>query len=175
MDRAVFLDRDGVINCVVFRNGKPASPRSLAEFQLESDIERPLEHLRASGFRLFVVTNQPDIARGFLNLQTLEQFHRAVMDRFPIEDICVCPHDDRDCCQCRKPKPGTLTMLAEREGIELSQSFVIGDSWRDVQAARAVGCVAILLDRFYNRSDDADYRVSSLGHAAQLILEGLTR
>lgn len=175
MDRAVFLDRDGVINSVVLRDGKPASPRSLAEFRIEPDIGLPLERLRRSGFRLFAVTNQPDIARGFLDLQTLEQFNRQVMAGLPIEEVCVCPHDDRDCCPCRKPKPGMLMRLAGREGIELAKSFVIGDSWRDAQAARAAGCVAIILDRLYNRNDDTDYRVSDLGQAAQLILEILTR
>jgi len=175
MDRAVFLDRDGVINAVVLRDGKPASPRSLAEFQIESDLGPPLARLRDAGLRLFVVTNQPDIARGFLSFEVLEQIHRQLTDRLPIEAVCVCPHDDRDGCQCRKPKPGMLTRLAERERIELSRSFVIGDSWRDMRAARAAGCVAILLDRAYNRSDDADYRLSGVAAAVDLILENLTR
>lgn len=135
----------------------------------------PLECLRASGLRLFVVTNQPDIARGLLEPQTLAQINQQVIARLPIEAIEVCPHDDRDDCRCRKPRPGMLTKLAVRAGVELGNSFVIGDSWRDVQAARAAGCVAILLDRPYNRDDDPDYRVSSLGEAAQLILETLTR
>ncbi|MBV8772133.1 MAG: HAD-IIIA family hydrolase [Deltaproteobacteria bacterium] len=175
MDRAVFVDRDGVINSVVLRDRQPASPRSLAEFRIEPGIAEPLEQLRASGFRLFAVTNQPDIARGFLDFQTLGQFHRQVIARLPIEAIEVCPHDDRDCCQCRKPKPGMLMTLARREGVELAQSFVIGDSWRDVQAARAAGCVAIMLDRLYNRNDDTDYRVTGLGQAAALILDTLRR
>jgi len=175
LNRAVFLDRDGVINPVVFRNGKPASPRSLDEFQLESDIVAPLERLSASGLRLFVVTNQPDMARGLLAPQTLAQINQQVIARLPIEAIEICPHDDRDDCQCRKPRPGMLTTLAARSGVELSNSFMIGDSRRDVEAARAAGCVAILLDRFYNRDADADFRVSNLGGAAQLILETLTR
>ena len=164
-----------MINSVVFRDGKPTSPRSLAEFRLEPDIGRPLERLRACGFRLFAVTNQPDIARGFLDLQTLEQFHRQLMAQLPIEEVCVCPHDDRDCCRCRKPKPGMLITVAARADIDLVRSFVIGDSWRDAQAARAAGCVAITLDRPYNRNDETDHRVSGLGQAAQLILETLTR
>jgi D-glycero-D-manno-heptose 1,7-bisphosphate phosphatase len=164
-----------VINSVVFRDGKPASPRSLAEFRLEPEIGPPLQRLRAAGLRLFAVTNQPDIARGLLDLQTLDEFHRRLLHRLPIEEVSVCPHDDRDRCHCRKPKPGMLMTIAAWAGIELAQSFVIGDSWRDARAARAAGCVAITLDRSYNHNADADYRVPSLGHAAQLILETLLR
>jgi len=171
LKRAIFLDRDGVINSVVFRAGKPASPRTLEEFQLEPGIEKPLCRLRAASFALFVVTNQPDIARGLLRPEVLAQFHRQVLDRLPIEAIEVCPHDDADACLCRKPKPGMLTALATRTGAVLQHSFMIGDSWRDVQTARAAGCISITLDRAYNRTDNADWRVADLAEAARLILE----
>jgi len=170
LKRAVFLDRDGVINTVVLRAGKPASPRTLEEFQLEPEIEKPLRELRAANLALLVVTNQPDIARGRLRPEVLAQFHRQVLDHLPIEAIEVCPHDDADGCLCRKPKPGMLTALAARRGVELRHSFMIGDSWRDMQTARAAGCAAIILDRAYNRADDADWRVASLAEAARLIL-----
>ena len=160
---------------MIFRRGKPASPRSLSEFQLEPDIDAPLQRLQAVGLRLFVITNQPDIARGLLDTQMLNRINRQVMTRLPIEAIEVCPHEDRNDCRCRKPKPGMLTTVANRAGIELGESFVIGDSWRDMQAARAAGCAAIILDRAYNRNDDADYRVANLGEAARLILGTLTR
>jgi D-glycero-D-manno-heptose 1,7-bisphosphate phosphatase len=171
--RGVFLDRDGVINSAIFRDGKPASPRLLNEFQLEPDIEPPLERLKAAGLRLFVITNQPDISRGLMDSQALHCMNQTVMSRLHVEAIEVCPHDDRDECCCRKPKPGMLIRLAERAGIELSASFVIGDSWRDTQAARAAGCVSIILDRSYNRNDAADYRLATLSEAAQMILETL--
>jgi D-glycero-D-manno-heptose 1,7-bisphosphate phosphatase len=170
LQRAVFLDRDGVINSVIFREGKPASPRLLSEFQFEYGIERPLERLKMAGLRLFVITNQPDIARGLIDRQTLNIINQQVMSRLSVEAIEVCPHDDRDDCRCRKPRPGMLIAIADRMGIELTESFVVGDSWRDVQAARAAGCAAIILDRSYNRNDDADFRVTTLGEAAQLIL-----
>jgi D-glycero-D-manno-heptose 1,7-bisphosphate phosphatase len=172
--RAIFLDRDGVINSVIFRNGKPASPRHLSEFHFECGIERPLERLKTAGLRLFAITNQPDIARGLMDPQALNCMNQAVMDRLSVEAIEVCPHDDRDGCRCRKPKPGMLIALADRAGIDLGESFVIGDSWRDTQAARAAGCTGILLDRSYNCDDAADYRVATLSEAAELILGTLT-
>jgi D-glycero-D-manno-heptose 1,7-bisphosphate phosphatase len=171
MERAVFLDRDGVINSVVMRSGKPGSPRLLSEFQIEPGVRAPLERLRDAGFRLFVVTNQPDIARGFLNPQTLERMNQQVITELPIEAVVVCPHDDRDECGCRKPRPGLLDRLAANEQFELGRSFMVGDTWRDVRAARAAGCIAIILDRNYNREDNADYRVGNLAEAAQLIIE----
>jgi D-glycero-D-manno-heptose 1,7-bisphosphate phosphatase len=168
--RAVFLDRDGVINSVIFRNGKPASPRLLSEFHFECGIEQPLECLKKAGLRLFVITNQPDIARGLMDLQTLNCMNHAVKSRLNVEAIEVCPHDDRDGCRCRKPKPGMLITLADRAEVELADSFVIGDSWRDLQAAHTAGCAGIILDRSYNRDAAADYRVADLSEAAQLIL-----
>lgn len=171
MGRAVFLDRDGVLNSVVFRNGKPASPRQLAEFRIERGIEPSLESLKMAGFRLFAVTNQPDIARGLLDPQALKLMHQQLLERLPIEAMETCFHDDRDGCLCRKPKPGMLVALASRASIELTESFMIGDSWRDMQAARAAGCTAIILDRSYNRNDDSDYRVASIHEATQLILD----
>jgi D-glycero-D-manno-heptose 1,7-bisphosphate phosphatase len=172
--RAVFLDRDGVINSVIFRDGKPASPRLLSEFHFERGIERPLQRLKIAGLRLFVITNQPDIARGLMDSQVLDCMNQVLMDRLSVEAIEVCPHDDRDDCRCRKPKPGMLLTIANRAGIDLAESFVVGDSWRDVQAARAAGCAGIILERSYNCDDDADYRVVTLSDAAQLILGTLT-
>ena len=159
---------------MILRNGKPASPRLLSEFHFERDIERPLECLKMAGLRLFVITNQPDIARGLMDSDVLGCMNQAVMDRLSVEAIEVCPHDDRDDCLCRKPKPGMLITIANRAGIDLAGSFVIGDSWRDAQAARAAGCAGIILDRSYNCDDDADYRVVTLSDAAQLILGTLT-
>lgn len=155
---------------MIFRNGKPASPRLLSEFHFECGVERPLECLKMAGLRLFVITNQPDIARGLMDPQTLNRMNQAVMSRLNVEAIEVCPHDDGDDCRCRKPKPGMLITIAGRAGIELNDSFVIGDSWRDQQAARAAGCAGIILDRSYNCDDAADYRVATLSEAAQLIL-----
>ena len=159
---------------MVFRDGKPCSPRVMSEFRLEFGIGEPLNRLKAAGLRLFVITNQPDIARRLMDLPTLNCMNQTVMSQLAIEAIEVCPHDDRDDCCCRKPKPGMLITLAGRASIELTRSFVIGDSWRDAQTARAAGCAGIILDRAYNRNDGADYRVATLSDAAQLILETVT-
>ncbi len=149
--RAVFLDRDGVINEVVFREGRPASPRSLEEFHLVEGAAAALKRLQAAGYRLFVVSNQPDVARGLLNQTVLEEMGKRVRAALPVERVLTCIHDDHAGCLCRKPQPGMLHDVALREGIALSRSFLIGDSWKDVEASRAAGCTSILLQRPYNR------------------------
>jgi len=167
---AVFLDRDGVINEVVFRDGKPESPRTLEEFRFVQGVAELLEKLRDSGYRLFVVSNQPDVARGLVPLSLLKQMTSLIMSSLPVERVLTCVHDDRDGCECRKPKPGMLLQVALSDGIDLSESFIIGDSWRDVQAARNAGCMSILLRKAYNDGVEAPYLAGSLAEAVDLIV-----
>ncbi len=168
--RAVFFDRDGVLNEVVFRDNRPGSPRSLDEFRLYQNLGDPLARLSGAGFKLFVVTNQPDVTRHLLSDQTLLACNRMIQGAFPIQRIKVCIHDDNDGCTCRKPRPGMLIELASTEQIDLSSSYVVGDTWKDSLAARAAGCISVILDRTYNGGDPADFRVPDVAAAADLIL-----
>lgn len=170
--KTVFLDRDGVINKVLFRDGKPTSPSCLAEFEIEAGVEEAIKRLRSGGYKLFVVTNQPDVARGRLPVEELEMISRKLMATLDIDGLKVCPHDDRDECSCRKPRPGMLLELARENDLALAESYMIGDTWKDTMAARAAGCRSITLDRAYNREDAADRRVRNLRDAVELILEG---
>lgn len=170
--RAVFLDRDGVINEVVFRHGKPASPRTMEEFRFVEGIAAALQRLVHMSFRLFVISNQPDIARGFLAPAVLDAMTERIMTCLPIERVLTCTHDDRDGCACRKPRAGMLHTLASSEGLDLSRSFIVGDSWKDVQAGTTAGCTTILLRRDYNEGVTADYRLANMMEAANLISGG---
>ncbi|MDE1174025.1 MAG: HAD family hydrolase [Parvibaculaceae bacterium] len=169
---AVFLDRDGVINAVVMRDGKVASPRLLSEFMLEPGVEEALAELRQAGFLLFVVTNQPDIRRGLMSPQVLDAIHARLRDLLPVDDIAFCPHDNADECECRKPKPGMLLDLAKRWNVDLARSFMIGDQDRDIECGRRAGCITILLGKSYNSGSEAkaDYLVSGITAAAGVIL-----
>ena len=112
MNKAVFLDRDGVINNVIFRNGntlKPIAPWSMKEFRLIPGIEKPLFDLSKSGFKLFIVTNQPDIAKGVISQTFVEKVNKNILRDLPIDEIKVCPHVDLNGCDCRKPKSGMIT------------------------------------------------------------------
>ncbi len=172
MNRAVFLDRDGVINEVIVREGLPASPRSLEEFTLFQDLSAPLQRLADAGFLLFVVSNQPDVARGLLNAETLGRMGDRIRATLPIDGVYVCPHDDGDRCECRKPKPGLIHTIAQQQHITLAASYFIGDTWKDVEAGRSAGCRTILLRRPYNDGTDADHVVSNMVEATEMVLSG---
>lgn len=169
MNRAIFLDRDGVINRVILKDGKPFSPRAMEEFVFCEGIKEFLTESRKAGFLNIVFTNQPDIARGLVDSNAVEKMHDFVKQHLPVDDVLLCLHDDADNCRCRKPKPGMLTGAAEKWNIDLNASFVIGDQWKDVEAGKKAGCITILLDCFYNKNVECDYRLSGLRSALNII------
>lgn len=173
---AVFLDRDGVLNRVRIRGGRPFGPMSLAAFALYDGVEEAVRRLKAAGFKLVVATNQPEIRRGRLKPDVLEAMHAQLRERLPLDAIYVCPHDDADGCLCRKPKPGMLKAAAEALGIDLARSIMVGDRWRDVEAGRAAGCGTYLIDRGYREEVAArpDHVVADLVEAVDHILSRST-
>lgn len=166
------MDRDGVLNRVVVRGGRPGSPRSLAEFALVEDAAVALHSLRRAGYLLIVATNQPEVARGLQDTALVEEMHRRLRAALPLDDIWVCYHDRRHRCGCRKPEPGLLLGAAEKWGIDLSRSYMIGDRGKDLAAGRRAGCGTILVSCPYNRGDEshADYCAASLSDASAWIL-----
>jgi D-glycero-D-manno-heptose 1,7-bisphosphate phosphatase len=169
---AVFLDRDGVINRAFVRDGIPHPPASLAELEILPSVPQALRALRSHGFRLVVVTNQPDVARAVSSRAAVERIHRRLSGELPLDAILTCFHDGEDACECRKPKPGMLLQAARALAIDLPQSFMVGDRWRDVEAGRRAGCRTFFVDRGYDDDPDGacDFRVSSLPEAADIIL-----
>ena len=147
--RAVFLDRDGVINRAPLRDGLPHPPERLEELRVLPGVRRALERLRQAGFLLIVVTIQPDVARGSQQRDTVEAINRALCARLPLDDLRVCYHDDVDGCDCRKPQPGLLLEAARDWGIDLAASYMVGDRWKDIEAGRRAGCRTVLIDRHY--------------------------
>jgi D-glycero-D-manno-heptose 1,7-bisphosphate phosphatase len=171
--RAVFLDRDGVLNRAIVRDGKPYPPASLAELEIVEDAAISLGLLKNLGFLLLVVTNQPDVARGTQTLEAIHEMHEAMRQTLPLDDFLICPHDDRDSCRCRKPLPGLLLEAQTRYGIDLAGSFLVGDRWRDIDAGRAAGCRTVLLDYNYRErgpSHPPDARAGSLRDAVDWIV-----
>ena len=172
--KAVFFDRDGVLNEAVVRDGKPYPPGSLLEMRVFPDAAAALQLLKDHGFLLIVVTNQPDVGRGTQSRETVEEMHRAMRTVLPLDDIRVCYHSGSEGCQCRKPLPGLLLQAAEDRGISLAESFLIGDRWRDIDAGHAAGCKTILIDYGYAEQQPAappEARVPSLGDAVRWVLK----
>jgi D-glycero-D-manno-heptose 1,7-bisphosphate phosphatase len=166
----VFLDRDGVLNNAIVVDGKPYAPASVDEMEVLPDVRPALGRLRLAGYRLIVVTNQPDVARGDQSREVVEAINAALFARLPLDEIRVCYHDDRDRCQCRKPHPG---LLLQEPWHDLERSVIVGDRWRDIEAGRRAGLrAAVFIDRGYREAllAEPDVRVSSFGEAAEWIL-----
>lgn len=175
--RAVFLDRDGVLNEAVIRDNKPYSPENAESMRIPADTADALGRLKEHGYFLVVVTNQPDVARGRQTREAVEQMHRRLRSELPLDDVLTCYHDDADDCECRKPLPGLIKRAEQLHGIDLRRSYMIGDRWRDVDAGANAGCKTILIDRGYAERAPAsapDVRVGSLSDAVDWILKTTT-
>lgn len=172
MRRAVFLDRDGVINRAMVQNGRPYPPLGLDELEILPGVPEAIARLRAAGFRLIVVTNQPDVARGKQTRKVVEAMHAVLQTQLPLDEFRVCYHDDADGCACRKPAPGMLQRAAKDANLDLGTSFMVGDRWRDIEAGRRAGCTTVLIDYHYAETERTQphARVSSLSEAAAWIL-----
>jgi D-glycero-D-manno-heptose 1,7-bisphosphate phosphatase len=170
--RAVFLDRDGVINRAIVREGKPYPPAGLEELEILPGVGEALAQLKAAGFILVVVSNQPDVARGTTARKAVETINAKLAETLPVDDFRMCYHDSGDGCDCRKPKPGMLLAAAHDHGIDLSTSFMVGDRWRDVEAGQRAGCRTLFIDYGYDerQPEACDYRVKTLAEAAEIIL-----
>jgi D-glycero-D-manno-heptose 1,7-bisphosphate phosphatase len=174
--RAVFLDRDGVLNRVVVRDGRPYPPSAVEAFELHDDVICGCARLKAANFLLVVITNQPDVGRGKQSREKVEAMHLKMQSSLPsLDRIEICYHAGErygDPCDCRKPRPGLILRAAAELQIDLSASYVIGDRWRDVDCARAAGCRAIFIQRGYEESLSAlpDFTVRSFNDAVDALL-----
>jgi D-glycero-D-manno-heptose 1,7-bisphosphate phosphatase len=173
LNRAVFLDRDGVINRAIIKDGKPYAPTNLKELEILHGVTRALDALHKAGWLLIVVTNQPDVARGKVKLAEVKLINKYLKERLPISRFYTCYHDNDDRCECRKPLPGSLLKAKKLQKINLYKSYMIGDRWSDIEAGNKVGCTTIFIDYNYNErlAKDFNYKAKSLFEAAKIILE----
>jgi len=173
--RAVFLDRDGTLNAPVVRDGRPYPPADLAEFQLLPGAAEGCRALHAAGYVLVVATNQPDVGRGAQPQNVVEAMHARLGQLVPeITRIEVCYDSGRNgvISSRRKPAPGMLIDAALALGLDLAQSWMIGDRWRDIDAGAAAGCRTIFIDWGYDEAlkQRPDFTVRTFAEAAGIIL-----
>ena len=171
--KAVFLDRDGVLNLPMVRDGTPHPPAAVDELEVYPDAAEALRRLKQAGYLLIVVTNQPDVARGTQTREAVDQINAALGKALPIDEFLVCPHDDAANCLCRKPKPGMVLEAAARHTVDLGRSFLVGDRWRDIDCGARAGVRTVFIERGYGeRAPDhaPDFTAGSLGGAAEWIL-----
>src|SRR6202022_3622745 len=143
-------DRDGVINRALIRDGTPHPPATLRDLEILPYVPEALSALKAQGYSLVVVTNQPDVARGTSSRELVDSIHERLKSTLDLDAIFTCFHDNADACDCRKPNPGLLYRAAHDLSIDLPSSFMVGDRWRDVEAGKRAGCRTFFVDRSYH-------------------------
>jgi|TARA_B100002003_G_scaffold121440_1_gene112113 D-glycero-D-manno-heptose 1,7-bisphosphate phosphatase len=152
MKKAAFLDRDGVINRAIIKDGKPLSPNTLNELEILPGVIQSITKLKKLNFVCLVVTNQPNVSRKKIDKNSVIQMNNFLKNEIPLDDFFVCYHDDKDNCDCRKPKPGLLLKAGKKWDVDFKKSFMIGDRWRDIEAGKNVGCKTIFLDYKYSET-----------------------
>lgn len=164
MIKNIFLDRDGIINEIVMRDGIITSPRSLDEFKFRDDFVNFYEKIKNKKFNLFIVSNQPEIVRGLLLPKNLDEMTDKINRHFNFKEISYCKHVDSENCSCRKPKPGMINTLINKYSLKREESIIIGDTCRDIDAGKNAKITSILLKTSYNANYDCkpDYVANSL-------------
>lgn len=180
-NKAVFLDRDGIIN------RKPSDGdyvKTWEEFDFLPGVNEAIKKLKDNGFLIVIVTNQRGIAKGLMTKKDLDKIHRMMKKELEkgnahIDKIYYCPHDLSEKCKCRKPEPGMLKRAASDLKIDLKNSWMIGDSESDIRAGKKAGCRTIIIidkkpegNKHYIRNK-ADYKASSLSESVQIILNNV--
>jgi D-glycero-D-manno-heptose 1,7-bisphosphate phosphatase len=172
---AVFLDRDGIINRAMIRDGKPYPPAGLSDFEILPGSLTSLSRLTEFGYILIGITNQPDVARGTQSREMVESFNALIQSTLPVREIFVCYHDNADHCDCRKPKPGLILQAVDKYELDLSTSWMVGDRWKDIAAGQALGLKTIFVDYHYAEAYEgtpADFTVDDTKYVADIILKG---
>jgi D-glycero-D-manno-heptose 1,7-bisphosphate phosphatase len=172
---AVFLDRDGVLNEAVLRDGRPHPPATPAEVALRPGVADACARLRAAGFLLVMVTNQPDIARGTTTRAAVDAINDLLVAELGLDAACVCPHDDADGCSCRKPAPGLILDAAARFDVDLGASLMVGDRWRDIAAGAAAGVTTVWVRSTYREETPRapDHVIDGLDELVPIALHAL--
>jgi D-glycero-D-manno-heptose 1,7-bisphosphate phosphatase len=172
MSRAVFLDRDGVLNRAIIVAGLPRPPVGEAEIEILEGAAEAIQKLKGNGYIPVVVTNQPDVARGMVSSDEVHAINRYIGLELDIDHFYVCFHDDKDLCACRKPAPGLIIRASLENHLDISKSVLVGDRWRDIAAAQAAGCPSYFIDYSYSEKfpQMPFTRVSSLLEAAEIII-----
>lgn len=171
---AVFLDRDGTLNAAVVREGQPHPPVAVEEFRLLPGVAAGCARLKAAGYMLVVVTNQPDVGRGTQTQTAVDAIHARLRTLLPIDRVEVSydsGHEDPP-SPFRKPAPGMILRAARKLGIDLARSWMVGDRWRDIDCGKNAGCRAVFIDGDNARDLRArpDFIVHSFAEAVDIIL-----
>ena len=149
-NKAVFLDRDVVLITAPKVQNKPTSVNQISGIEILNGVVEAINYFKENTYIPIVVTNQPDVARGIISKEMVIQSNNYIGEILGIEQFYSCFHDDKDECQCRKPKPGLLVQAARDHFIDLESSILVGDRWRDIKAGQAAKCQNFFIDYQYD-------------------------
>ena len=163
MNKAIFLDRDGVIN----KRLEGDYVKTLEEFKILPGVKEAIKKFHDLGYLVIVVTNQQGIGKGLMTEEDLKIIHDFMCNELKyIDDIFYCPHLEGT-CNCRKPRPGMLLKAQEKWNIDFSKSWMIGDSDSDILCGKSVGCKTIKIGEDKNKL--ADFCCESLIDCVNII------
>jgi len=173
LKKAIFLDRDGVLNKAILQNGRPHPPGRLEDFEIIPEIIPVLDNFKKLGYILIGITNQPDVKRGKTSKSFVEKINQNLLEALPLEEVITCYHDNDDQCDCRKPKPGAIIEASIKYNIDLKKSYMVGDRWKDIEAGIRAGCKTIFIDYDYEevRPIGSTYTVKSLAEIYNIFLD----
>ena len=163
MNSALFLDRDGVVNYSIVRDNKPYAPLNLNELKIIPGIKPVINFFKKRQFKILVITNQPDVVRGKVKKEEIEEINTIVKTQLSIDEIFTCYHDNQDHCDCRKPKPGAFIALSQKYNIDLTRSIMVGDRAKDIEAAKNANCPSVFIDYGYNELKPLDQNYTIYG------------
>jgi D-glycero-D-manno-heptose 1,7-bisphosphate phosphatase len=171
-NKAVFFDRDGVLNFSEIKNRKPYPPKNADNLIIVENAKELLNELKNQKFLLICITNQPDFSRGTRTLQNIQQSNDKVSKTLNLDDLFCCLHDNKDNCSCRKPKPGMIFEAEKKWNIDLTKSFLIGDRKSDIEAGISANLKTIFIDYDYDeeKPNKYDFKCSNLQQAVSFIL-----
>ena len=167
--KAVFFDRDGVLNHLVERDNSYYSPQKFEDFKIFDDAKEIVSKVKQLGYLAIVVSNQPDITRHKLDRNELDKMTNILFDQLNVDDVFYCTHDDHNDTGCRKPKPGLFLLAQKKYNINFDNSIMVGDTWKDVEAAKNAGIKMLLLDKHYNQDLKNCTRIKDLNEIFKLI------
>lgn len=167
---AAFIERDGLLNKVRVEHDLSVTPVRMEDFRIDPGAAPLTQALREAGYVVIATTNQPGLSTGELSRRELDLMHDLLLQKLNLDDIMVCPHDEADCCPCRKPRPGLLIEAGFKWHVDLDRSVTISDKWQDAEAARIAGCTSIQIQSPWNGPGHHDFQVASFEEAVEKAL-----
>ncbi len=165
---AIFFDRDGILNKSIIKNNKPYPPYSVFELEIIKEIFSIMHFCEKNNILKLVITNQPDVSRGKCTMKDIEAINDVLKDKLKLDEIFTCYHDNKDLCDCRKPKPGAFFYYRDKYDINLKKSIMIGDRKKDIDAAYNAGCPSIFVDYDYDE-DKPNTQISTVSNIQGLL------